>query len=192
MGAAMSGRRFSGIGGDTGGPARHNGVKPLTGPRTAQKRLDDAHGECARRDKIREAHFAASKAYNANRSPRVMTDERRARAAREAYAGPSTCVPGEDADVSTGALRAFVGCAVPLWIERLRHRTFAEIQHRAAECADAVAAMGDVLMFNRGQRHGETAKAFNRFAEAVACMSFASGGVTVFGLHFETPHEEPR
>lgn len=93
---------------------------------------------------------------------------------------------GADAVVT---LVAMLTIAVPLWIEKLRAKSFAQIQERATACADVIAETGDVLLF-RGGKEGQAAEAFNRTAEGVACLSFAPGGVTVLGLHFETVLEE--
>jgi hypothetical protein len=44
---------------------------------------------------------------------------------------------------------------------------------------------GDDLFF-RSRKKGETAKRFNQVAEIIAVLSFAPGGITIFGLHFES------
>lgn len=49
---------------------------------------------------------------------------------------------------------------------------------------EEIIAHGDDL-FYRSKKRGETAKRFNQVAEIIAVFSFAPGGVTVFGLHFE-------
>lgn len=74
--------------------------------------------------------------------------------------------------------------AVPLWILQLRDVPFEDKQRRAQECAQIVAEKGDVIMFKGGKR-GETAAAFNALAEGIAILSFAPGGVTVFGQHWD-------
>lgn len=87
------------------------------------------------------------------------------------------------------ALKPALSCAVPLWILRLKHRTWSYVEQRAHECAQIVAEKGDVIMF-RSKRQGETAAAFNALAEGLACLSFVPGGVKLFGLHFEDHHPE--
>jgi hypothetical protein len=86
-------------------------------------------------------------------------------------------------------LRLALEAAVPLWIERLRGLSWEEIQERARVCAQVVAAKGDVIQF-RGSRRGETAEAFNRLAEGLACAAFAPGGVRFMGLHFDAERTE--
>lgn len=81
------------------------------------------------------------------------------------------------------ALATALAVAVPLWIEDLKHMPWDYIQQRAKICSDVVAEKGDVILF-RGGKKGESAEAFNRLAEGVACLSFAPGGVRVFGEHW--------
>jgi hypothetical protein len=73
--------------------------------------------------------------------------------------------------------------AVPLWIEELRGLPFEELQRRAKACAEVVAHKGDVILF-KGKK-GESAEAFNRLTEGLACLAFAPGGVKAFGMHWQ-------
>jgi hypothetical protein len=75
--------------------------------------------------------------------------------------------------------------AVPMWARELHDRPWSYLQHRATVCGQAVAEHGDVLQFGGGGRKGATAEAFNRLAEGLACLSFAPGGVTFLGRHWE-------
>lgn len=86
-------------------------------------------------------------------------------------------------------IRAALEVAVPLWIEELKGVPFDELVDRARRCSQVVAEKGDILLY-KSSKKGESANAFNRLAEGVACLSFAPGGVTTFGLHFETKREE--
>lgn len=79
-------------------------------------------------------------------------------------------------------------CAVPLWIGRVRRWPIERRVERARAAAQIIAEKGDVLMFRAGKK-GESAEAFNRLAESLACLSFNPGGVTFLGVHFE---EKPR
>jgi hypothetical protein len=79
--------------------------------------------------------------------------------------------------------------AVPLWIERLRGASWDYISERAKVCAQVVAEKGDIILF-RSKTKGETANAFNRLAEGIACLSFVPGGVTVFGQHWEATMDD--
>ena len=74
--------------------------------------------------------------------------------------------------------------AVPMWIERLRGYTDEDRDARARVCSQAIAEKGDVVLY-RSKKKGETADAFNRLAEGIACLAFAPGGVHALGLHFE-------
>jgi len=86
-------------------------------------------------------------------------------------------------------LRETLKTAVPLWIEELKGVPFDDIIERARRCSDIVAAKGDNILF-RSKKKGETAEAFNRLAEGIACLAFCPGGVTFLGLHFEAEHGE--
>lgn len=81
-------------------------------------------------------------------------------------------------------LRISLSAAVPLWIQQLKHRDWSYLIERAKICSQEVAEHGDNLLFKSNKR-GESAIAFNRFAEGLAILSMAPGGVKIFGLHFE-------
>jgi hypothetical protein len=81
-------------------------------------------------------------------------------------------------------LSASLSVAVPLWIERVRSLSVEERLSRARICGQVVAEKGDILQF-RSKKKGETAEAFNRLAEGLACAAFVPGGVRFFDLYFE-------
>ena len=85
--------------------------------------------------------------------------------------------------VSEHMLATALSAAVPMWIESLKDHPWEYINKRAKECSQVIAEKGDVILF-RG-KGGETAEAFNRLAEGVACLAFVPGGVTLFGQHWE-------
>ena len=84
-------------------------------------------------------------------------------------------------------LKVTLSAAVPLWILKIQNECWTpEYRHeRIAICGETVAFKGDIILF-RGRKPGETAEAFNRLAEGIALLSFAPGGVTTFGMHFES------
>lgn len=88
----------------------------------------------------------------------------------------------------THPLVSVLQVAVPLWIDELRQRAdLGEyISAAAPAISQLIAERGDRLLY-RSKREGETAEVFNRFAEGIALLSFVPGGVTIFGLHFESP-----
>jgi hypothetical protein len=73
-------------------------------------------------------------------------------------------------------LKLALEIAVPLWMERLCYLPF-----------DVVAHQGDIIQF-RGKKKGETAAAFNKLAEGLACLAFAPGGVKFLNCHWEAHH----
>lgn len=90
-----------------------------------------------------------------------------------------------------GHMRACLGAAVPLWITQLRERDWDYVMERARVCGQHIAEKGDVIQF-KSKRKGESAEAFNRLAEGIACLAFARGGVTFLGDHWEAAFEEKR
>lgn len=84
----------------------------------------------------------------------------------------------------TELLKLTLQAAVPLWVERLQHKSIAEILERARVCGEVVAEKGDIIQF-KSKKKGATADAFNHLAEGLACLAFAPGGVTFLGMKFE-------
>lgn len=78
---------------------------------------------------------------------------------------------------------------MPLWIERLKQTPWCAIAARLPELTNAIASHGDDLLY-RSKKRGDTAKAFNALAESIAALSFAPGGVSAFGSHWESRHPE--
>jgi len=89
-------------------------------------------------------------------------------------------------DTRRELLRITLQAAVPFWILKLKRRPREETIGRAHELAQVIAEKGDVIQF-KGKTKGETAAAFNALAEGLACCSFAPGGITFMGDHWETP-----
>lgn len=81
--------------------------------------------------------------------------------------------------------------AVPLWAQQHSQRSWDFIRERIPICVEVIASHGDNLLY-RSKKKGETAEAFNRFAEGLAILSFAPGGVKFLGLHFENAHPESK
>lgn len=80
--------------------------------------------------------------------------------------------------------------AVPLWADRMRGwMTVEAAMARARACAQLIAEKGDLVLF-RSKTPGETERVFNALAEGIAIASFAPGGITAFGMHWEN-HPEP-
>lgn len=74
--------------------------------------------------------------------------------------------------------------AVPMWIDQMRRYPWEHIQERAKVCSQHIAEHGDLILF-KGKKKGESAEAFNRLAEGVACLAFVPGGVKLWGSHWE-------
>lgn len=75
-----------------------------------------------------------------------------------------------------------------MWMDRIKAIDFETILQRARICSQEIAEHGDNILY-RSKKKGESAVAFNRLAEGIACLVFVAGGVTIFGLHFEAKKE---
>ena len=82
-------------------------------------------------------------------------------------------------------LRIALSAAVPLCIQEMKKVSWEERKQMVSECTRVIAEKGDNILY-KGHKPGETARAFGALAHAMAVLSFAPGGVTAFGLHFET------
>ena len=92
-------------------------------------------------------------------------------------------------DLTVEVLKLSLQTAVPLWIDQLRRQPWSHIEARARICGQVVAEKGDVIQF-KSNKKGETAEAFNRLAEGVACLAFAPGGVRFMDLRFQAHHPD--
>lgn len=88
-------------------------------------------------------------------------------------------------------LPIFLQAAVPIRIAELKKMTLEQfdeyVNERRYLLVEIIGSKGDNILY-RSKKPGETAAAVNDFAEAVAILAFAEGGVTIFGLHFEAKH----
>jgi hypothetical protein len=73
---------------------------------------------------------------------------------------------------------------VPLWIAEIKRESWDRLQERARSCSQVLAEKGDIILY-RGKKAGESAQAFDRLAEGLACLAFAPGGVKAFGNHWQ-------
>jgi hypothetical protein len=79
--------------------------------------------------------------------------------------------------------------AVPLWIEKLKHKSFADFEKRRDSILDSVCYKGDLLLYGSSKK-GETAKLFDDLAEGLAWLALiAKGGVTFGELHWDAEFE---
>ncbi len=85
-------------------------------------------------------------------------------------------------------LRLSLMTAVPMWQMDIRGWSAEKRAERSGICSQVIAEKGDIIQF-RAKKKGATADAFNRMAEGVALLSFAPGGVRIFGMHFEANPE---
>lgn len=90
-----------------------------------------------------------------------------------------------------GVLIPSLEAAVPLWMAQLRdldESSRATLMRAWRDAAwEPLAHMSDVGMMAGGTT-GEAAGWFNHLARAIAVMSYAEGGVTIFGRHWCQDH----
>jgi hypothetical protein len=79
-------------------------------------------------------------------------------------------------------LREALSVAVPFWIMEIKAAGGPDLS-KTHDLSHLIAEHGDAILY---RVPGKTAAAFNALAEGVALLSFAPGGVSVFGLHFES------
>ena len=94
---------------------------------------------------------------------------------------------GRDHGGEGDSLASMLGCAVPLWMFIYRQQG-PEARQRELERLndpenDFYLRLEYVL--HKGPKPGDTAKAFNDLAKAIALLSFCPGGVCVFGQRFQ-------
>ena len=80
-----------------------------------------------------------------------------------------------------------LGVQVPLCIAELQEKGGPDEDDflLAQQAGQAIAAKGDRLLYRCGKK-GETAALVSELAFGIAVLSFLSGGVTVFGQHWES------
>ncbi|EFH84831.1 hypothetical protein [Ktedonobacter racemifer] len=116
--------------------------------------------------------------------------ERRAAASQEGgISHPPRGAPPlftERSSVASSHLAIALSAAVPLRVLGLYERQGPDENdlEAARQVGTLLASKGDVLLFG-SQVRGETAKLFNHVAQALAILSFAPGGMTCFGQHFD-------
>ena len=64
-------------------------------------------------------------------------------------------------------LELFLEIAVPLWIEKLKHKTYRDFEKRRAYLSTKIGTEGDIILF-KSKKSGRTADAFNCLAEGLA------------------------
>lgn len=87
-------------------------------------------------------------------------------------------------------LQEFLQMAVPLWIMRFKGLPWEDLKQVMKESETVLEESGELATFAQFKQ-GQSAKAFNAIAKAIAALSFVPGGIEIFGRHFETKYEGP-
>lgn len=97
---------------------------------------------------------------------------------------------GESPDYSLRILKDFLQTAVPLWTIGFKDLPWEDLKQIMRASEKVLEESGELAVFTTIKK-GETAKAFNAIARAIAALSFVPRGIDIFGLHFETKYEGP-
>lgn len=82
-------------------------------------------------------------------------------------------------------MEPLLAIAVPMWIEKLKHKTFEDFEKRREKILESVCYKGDLLLYG-SKKKGETAQLFNDLAEGLAWLALiAKGGVTFGEQHWD-------
>lgn len=95
---------------------------------------------------------------------------------------------GESPDYTLRILKELLQTAVPLWTIRFKDLSWEDLKRIMRESEKVLEESGEFATFAQFKK-GETAKAFNAIAKAIAALSFVPQGIDIFGLHFEARHE---
>jgi hypothetical protein len=87
-------------------------------------------------------------------------------------------------------LQEFLQMAVPLWIMRFKGLPWEDLKQVMKESETVLEESGELATFAQFKQ-GQSAKAFNAIAKAIAALSFMPNGIEIFGRHFETKYEGP-
>lgn len=80
-----------------------------------------------------------------------------------------------------------LSATVPLWINKIKEKggiSEEDIQ-RCQSFATILGSKGDHILY-KSKKPGETARIFNDLAYCIAVMSYAPGGISIFGQHYES------
>jgi len=93
--------------------------------------------------------------------------------------------------MSDHTLSIALSAAVPLWIIGLKEKggPSAEDWVWLKEAQNILTDVGEGILYS-AKKKGETAKAFNAVANAIAILSFVPGGITIFNQHWESLPED--
>jgi hypothetical protein len=82
-------------------------------------------------------------------------------------------------------LPLMLDAAVPLWVFEFQKLTVDERQEKIKECEKDDLCLRLEYVLHRGPKEGDSARAFNDLAKAIALLSFCPGGVNAFGRHWD-------
>ena len=91
-----------------------------------------------------------------------------------------------------GYLPIALSAAVPLWQLEFAELSNERRQEKLAEASKDDLCLRLEYVLHQGPKPGDSARAFNDLAQAIALLSFCPGGVTAFGMHFESTHKQRR
>ena len=89
-------------------------------------------------------------------------------------------------NVDNHVLLVALSAAVPLWILELKEKggPTREDWNWLKEAENILTNTGEAILYRT--KKGDTARAFNAVAKAIAILSFVPGGIEIFGSHWES------
>lgn len=92
---------------------------------------------------------------------------------------------GKDHNGLGSSLALSLSCAVPLWMFHYQRAGPQVRESDLKELQDSDFALRMQYVLVKGPKEGDTARAFNDLAKAIALMSFCPGGVCAFGQRYQ-------
>lgn len=77
----------------------------------------------------------------------------------------------------------FLKCAVPLHVLQIKKLGY--LPPISGNIEELIESLGDTLLADARKKENAAAEIFNKLALTIAIMSFASGGIRVFGNHWQ-------
>ena len=82
-----------------------------------------------------------------------------------------------------------LSAAVPLWMHQFKDLDWEQREHLMKEVQKDDFCLRLEYVLHKGPKEGDSARAFNDLAKAIALLSFCPGGVCVFGTRYQWKQE---
>lgn len=82
-------------------------------------------------------------------------------------------------------LNVMLMTAVPLWVRSFEHVPWKERRRIMLELGEQISGPGGEYVMVPGPNEGDTARAFNNLAKAIALTAFVTGGITFLNVNYD-------